>query len=356
MGSGVRHRGTYVIPLEQTELDGLRAAPPSAIAVGSVWRWSGEAVRMDGPPALLLLESAQGSADLRVRARRSVRRLFGSVLNAAPGQGRAVVSEDDITISRGFTVTDGHTSYAAMMIRSAGEAPLMAFDRVLPPSDTDLFVIDVSGEAAAPEPAPNPGGVICFTPGTLIATPDGPRPVETIRPGDRITTRDDGPQEVLWTGARRMSGARLYAMPHLRPVRILSGAMGEGRPEGDLIVSPDHRLLVRGPQARALFNQAEVLVAARDLIDGRAVFIETGLREVTYVHLMTERHQIVWANGVECESFHPAAADLGMLDPAQRASLMDLMPGLGDDPFLYGDFARRNLTGSEAAILRFEAA
>ena len=122
-------------------------------------------------------------------------------------------------------------------------------------------------ELRLPEP-----GVICFTPGTLIDTPAGPRPVEALRPGDRVLTRDDGAQELLWVGSRRMSGARLYALPHLRPVRLgavrlgavrlRAGAFGLLRPAADLLVSPQHRLLVRGAAARALFNEPEVLVQA----------------------------------------------------------------------------------------------
>ena len=43
-----------------------------------------------------------------------------------------------------------------------------------------------------------------------------------------------------------MTGARLYAMPHLRPIRFRAGALGQGRPEDDLLVSPQHRMLVQG--------------------------------------------------------------------------------------------------------------
>ncbi|MFD1808336.1 Hint domain-containing protein [Gemmobacter lanyuensis] len=126
-----------------------------------------------------------------------------------------------------------------------------------------------------------------------------------MRPGDSILTRDNGPQPILWTGHRRMTGARLYAMPHLRPIRFRAGALGSGRPEDDLLVSPQHRMLVQGPAARALFNEAEVLVAAEDLLNDRSIVVDHALREVTYVHILLERHNIVFANGMETESFHP---------------------------------------------------
>jgi hypothetical protein len=268
----------------------------------------------------------------------------------------AAASGDSIHLPRGLVVTDGCANYPVGLIETETRGMVLAFPAGLPPRSVDLYVTDQSVEAAPADPPGARGGVICFTGGTLIATPDGPRPVEAIRPGDRISTRDDDAQEVLWTGSRRMSGARLYAMPHLRPVRIRAGAMGEDRPEFDLLVSPEHRMLIRGARAHELFSENEVLVAARDLIDGQRVISEPGFRQVTYFHLLTERHQVIWANGMETESFHPAAADLDLIDPVQRAALFNTLPELERDRHLYGDYARRSLSSPEAAIMQFEAA
>ncbi len=349
MGTG--YRGVFVISTAETELDGIRAAPVSALATGAEWRWWGDPVRVDGPAELLLLDGAEGAADLHRRAARVARRLLGRDLSA---EGRPAPDDAEARPAQSFTVTDGRATYTITVLDPGAEPALLMIAGALPPRDTDLHVTEHAVEP--PRGAEEGGGMICFTPGTLIATPDGPRPVEAIRPGDRVSTRDDGAAEVLWTGARRMSGARLYAMPGLRPVRIRAGALGEGRPEGDLVVSPDHRILIAGARARMLFNTDEVLVAARDLIDDRRVVTETAKREVSYVHLLTERHQIIRANGLETESFHPANADLGLIDAQARAALVRIVPGLEADPFRYGGYARRNLSASEAAILRFEAA
>ena len=153
-----------------------------------------------------------------------------------------------------------------------------------------------------------------------------------------------------------MSGARLFVYPGLRPIRLRAGALASDRPEGDLLVSPEHRLLLRGGRVRALFNTPEVLVAARDLINGTSIAADTQLREVTYIHLLFEEHQVLWANGVESESFHPANASLTALSEGDRQRLQTLLPGVDENPLSYGAFARRNLTASEAAILRHEAA
>ncbi|MFU8779120.1 MAG: Hint domain-containing protein, partial [Roseovarius sp.] len=112
----------------------------------------------------------------------------------------------------------------------------------------------------------------------------------------------------------------------------------------------------RGDVARALFNTPEVLVMARDLINNDTVTVDLASREVTYIHLLLPRHQIIWANGLETESFHPASAALSMLDEGDRARLLAINPNLDCEPNLYGGHARRCLSGSEAAILAHEAA
>ena len=111
-------------------------------------------------------------------------------------------------------------------------------------------------------------------------------------------------------------------------------------------------MLVKGAKARALFNTDEVLVAARDLIDDRMVVRDLSLTEVTYVHLLLPRHEVVFANGLETESFHPAGEEaLDSLEDEARARLLGLMPDLETDPLHYGAFARRALNRAEAAIL-----
>ena len=100
-----------------------------------------------------------------------------------------------------------------------------------------------------------------------------------------------------------------------------------------------------------MFNTDEVLIAARDMVNDRSVIVDHAVREVTYVHLMLAEHQILWANGVASESFHPANTSLSTIAPEQRAGLLDIFPEVGHDLHSYGAFARRNLAKPEAAIL-----
>lgn len=349
-------RGTFVISWAQTEVDGVKGASIDLLSVGASWRWTGEAVRVDATGNLLLLEEAEGKAEMRKRAARMVRRLIGSAIGqAAPDTAPEDAYVDD-TPDQGFIVTDGVQSFALTIIAvpDSGTRLVMMFGDI-PPMGRDLWVVRTSiDRAQVAAGGREGGGVICFTPGTRLATPEGPKLIQSLRPGDMVLTKDDGPQEILWSGHRRMSGARLYAMPHLRPIRFRSGAFGQGRPDPDLLVSPAHRMLIKGPSSQALFGTSEVLVRAEDLVNDTTIAVDHALREVTYVHILLGRHNIVFANGIETESFHPSNTALEMIDPEQREVLLGLVPGVGDNPQAYGDYARRNLSASEAALLRHD--
>ena len=327
-----------------------------SLTVGAAWAWRGDAVRVDGPQSVLRLDGADGSEAMRRRAARMVGRLVGAALDHQPIE-TVTDSDDARELDSSFVVTDGAKSYTVTMIEvGRGSQPLLMFLDDIPPREQELWVVhhtlntqpgDRTHESA--------GGVICFTPGTRINTPDGPRLVEELGEGDRVQTKDSGAQEILWIGKRRMTGARLFAMPRLRPVRLLAGALGGDEPDQDLLVSPEHRMLIKGDIAQSLFNTPEILVAAKDLVNGSSVKVDVHVREVTYIHLLLPQHQVIWANGVETESFHPANTALSTLDKDDRARLLSQFPDLEYDPHRYGAYARRNLSASEAAILRHAA-
>lgn len=349
-------KGTFVISWKQTELDGNRAAPFERLEVGTNWRWTGEAVCMDTSQGPLRLGDAEGAADTRKCAARAVRRLVGAAVGARTLHDSAVAEDIPDDHDQGFVLTDGRKTYTATLILAPETtALLLMFLDEMPPQQTDLWVVRKLREPGLEQvDPPSANDVVCLTPGAIIRTENGNLPIEALRPGDRVLTRDDGPQEILWTGQRRMTGARLYAMPSLRPIRFRAGALGIDRPDADLLVSPHHRMLIRGRAAQSLFNRAEVLVCARDLVNNRSIAVDRALREVTYMHLMFERHQVIWANGLETESFHPASTSMEMVEESQQAALLAMFPQIVLAPQSYGDYARRTLSASEAAILRHD--
>ena len=191
-------------------------------------------------------------------------------------------------------------------------------------------------------------GPPCFTAGTLIATPEGDRPVEEIAAGDLVLTLDNGPRPVRWTGTRRLGPRALARTPRLRPIRISAGALGAGRPLRDLVVSPQHRVLVRSRIAGRIFDAPEVLVAAKQLLGVEGIAIDTGLPSVTYVHLLFDRHEIVMSNGAATESLFTGPVALDGVGRAAREEILTLFPELatggppeGARPIAPGRKARR---------------
>ncbi len=194
-------------------------------------------------------------------------------------------------------------------------------------------------------------GVVCFAAGTRVEMPNGTGLVEDIVAGDRVITKDGGAREVLWVGARHISRARLLTSPRLRPVRISAGAIGLDRPSEDLLVSPDHCVVVGNALTQDMWGEPEVLVAARDLVGRPGIARLPALQSVTYYHLMLAEHGILIANGMEAESFHPGAAKLSAIAEEQRLRLFDIMPELERRASNYGRPVRRVLDKHEARRL-----
>ncbi|MGI9389151.1 MAG: Hint domain-containing protein [Boseongicola sp.] len=185
--------------------------------------------------------------------------------------------------------------------------------------------------------------VPCFVAGTMIRTDRGDVPVDRLRIGDLVLTIDDGLQPIRWIGRRT-----LPAEGSMAPVRILRGTFGNHQ---TLTVSPLHRILVRNVHAELLFGSSEVLIAARDLIDGRNVSqIEGGF--VQYFHLLFDRHQVVWSEGLETESFLPGPQTTHCFEQATVAEICEIFPEL--DPATgagYGPAVRPALKHFEANLL-----
>lgn len=169
--------------------------------------------------------------------------------------------------------------------------------------------------------------VVCFTRGTMIDCPEGPRPVEDLRVGDLVLTQDRGAQPIRWIGSRRLD-AELAQAPHLLPIRIRAGALGDGLPAADLLVSPQHRILLRSRIAARMFGATEVLVAAKALLGLDGIEVASDQSEVEYFHFIFDQHEIVFANGAEAESLLPGPEALKAVGPAARRELADIFQGL----------------------------
>ncbi|MCV2892112.1 Hint domain-containing protein [Lentibacter sp. XHP0401] len=193
--------------------------------------------------------------------------------------------------------------------------------------------------------------VPCFTPGTAIATPRGERLVEDLKVGDKIITRDNGIQEIRWMGQRTLSGHELARSPNLRPILIQKGALGNNLPEHDILVSPQHRILINNERTSLYFEETEVLAAAKHLTGLKGVD-EVGTLGVSYVHFMFDNHEVVLSNGAWTESFQPGQSVIDGLGTEQRDEIFQLFPELKTEEGIK-DYtaARRALKKHEAKLL-----
>ncbi|TLP67788.1 type I secretion protein [Parasedimentitalea maritima] len=185
--------------------------------------------------------------------------------------------------------------------------------------------------------------IICFTPGTLIDTAQGPRAIEALTVGDLIVTRDHGLQPLRWLGSRTVAATGDFAPIEVSPLLLPDAT-------APLLVSPQHRLLWSGPRAQMLFGTDEVLVAARHLLTNPAVTRRIG-GTVTYMHLMLDQHQVIYANGAATESFYPGDQAIGALSETGRDEMLTLFPELRSHAGALGDTARLCLKAHEGILL-----
>lgn len=162
-------------------------------------------------------------------------------------------------------------------------------------------------------------GVVCFGKGTAIRTPRGDVLVEDLRVGDLVTTMDNGPQKIRWINTRSYDAGQMQKGSHLHPVLIKRGTFGAER---DLLVSQQHGVLVG--QSGDSFARAKHLADA-----AKGVRIAKGKKSVTYVHLMFDDHQVIFAENVPSESFYPGPMALTQMSKPHRAAFSKVLPALG---------------------------
>ncbi len=176
------------------------------------------------------------------------------------------------------------------------------------------------------------GLIPCLTAGTLIQTPGGLRPVERLQEGNAVSVHTSGTGETGEARAlikifRRRIGARELARnPRLLPVRIQTGALGNGLPHRDLLVSRQHRMLVSSKIAERMFGAREVLIAAIRLTELPGIFVDESVRSVGYFHLLFEQHEVIFAEGAPTESFFTGKEALKALPRAARDELFAIFP------------------------------
>ena len=179
-------------------------------------------------------------------------------------------------------------------------------------SGSNIYTLDAASPGILPSSPAPAYDVICFYPGTLIATPDGEKAVETLQAGDLVLTADGKSAPVRWMGRQTVS-TRFADPLRVLPIRIKAGALAEGVPARDLLVSPDHALLV-----------SDVLVQASALVNGVSVLREANVPVTfTYHHVELADHSLILAENTPAETFVDNVDRMAFDNWAEHEALTD---------------------------------
>ena len=222
-----------------------------------------------------------------------------------------------------------------------------ALSAPLPAGTTFTIVSAVNNPTGAG--APDYASIICFAAGTMIQTENAREvAVETLVPGNNVATLENGQQPIRWIGARTLGEDELAKFPNLRPVRIQAGALADGVPVRNLVVSPQHRLFLKSTIVERMFDTKEVLVAAKHLLGLPGVEIAEDMQSVTYYHLLLDTHEIIRADGAFAETLYTGAEAMKAMTPSARQEIYAIF---GNEPFEQRPLARPSPSGRRSQKL-----
>jgi len=184
---------------------------------------------------------------------------------------------------------------------------------------------------------------VSFTRGTHITLASGAQcPVERLKTGDKVLTRDAGIQEIRWIGRSTVRATGPFA-----PVVIKAGTLNN---LSDLVVNPDHRLFVYQREDKVGAGQSEVMVKARYLLNGDSVYVQNG-GYIEYVQLLFDDHHIVFAEGIAVETMLVDDKTESVLPKALCEKFKKSQPGLSDPEAMSVEINEQLLLNKNAASL-----
>lgn len=262
-------------------------------------------------------------------------------------------SDANLATMNAYRVANGMTAYQTPLAWLRGDQADGVLDDISTAhgfgSNFSMTILSGSSATAANQLTADNTGVTCFDADTLIQTASGPVRAGDLQVGDLVLTVDNGAQPIRWVGSRTLDAAELSSQPHLRPIRIAKGALGRDMPSADLVVSPQHRVLVRSRIAQRMFSVPEVLVAAKTLLELPGIEVADDMEAVTYVHFLFDSHQVVFSNGALTESLYTGPQALKSVGETARQEILALFPELAEEVVPVG--ARQFLTGKSGLKL-----
>ncbi|WP_127114584.1 Hint domain-containing protein [Shimia sediminis] len=314
----------------------------------ATWLHLGSAADVDPTEGSYLSENA---ANLIGTYSNAVLSTVDAVGNDANGDG--LISENDVS-TNGDTISidgvalvlDSIQAYSTTITRGDGTTynttvgvAQMADGNLylIPISETDLDFMNIQSVALTSVVNASFNGlyttsasrsidntrVVCFARGTRLVTPKGPVDVADLKRGDMVQTMDNGLQPIRW-----VDGRRVRAIGKLAPVRIRKDALGMGVPSRDLLVSQQHRILLRSKLAIRHFGTAEILVPAKKLVDLSGIEIVEDLEYIEYFHFLLPHHEIIFAESAPVESMYLGQETLVTVSLEARDEIFTLFPEL----------------------------
>ncbi|WP_141246568.1 Hint domain-containing protein [Actibacterium ureilyticum] len=256
-----------------------------------------------------------------------------------------------------FSVTDGTTTYQIAVIDvdlnndddvndvvngDNEDGYYLVFTNGIPPQNTPLTVSGIVDNSTSIAHATLGGEVVCFAKGTQILTPDGPMPIETLEIGMQVTTQDHGNQPLRWIGRTTVP-----CIGKLAPIVFQKGALGNHR---DLVVSPQHRMLISDWRAQLYLGVDECLIAAKDLVNGDTIYRRPG-GLISYYHLLLDRHEILLAEGIPAESLYLGQIAQNVIDLHYDSDFADIFGHLPDHLVSHTATARRCMRSREGSVV-----
>ena len=193
--------------------------------------------------------------------------------------------------------------------------------------ESDMDTMKVAGDLLST-------GVPCIVRGTLVTTDRGDVPVEDLKSGCKVLTKDNGFQELIFSLSQVIDKNTLEQNEKLYPVRIMAGALGSGLPKRDLLVSRQHRIAVRSRICKRMFGSETALVAAIRLSYLPGIFIDDTVDVVEYFHLIFRKHEVIFAEGAPTESFLINFKNMNKLNRLQREEMAAIFPEVRVEGYL----------------------
>lgn len=250
----------------------------------------------------------------------------GTIGSLSPGNETTVYSETQFTLT-----APGQTTITLYQIEIEGQLVGFLPSTPMVPGVT----YDYTGTNTVPGNSPvidDIVGAVCFTAGTIIETLEGQLPIEALTIGDVIQT-EAGFSTVRWIGSRCYNAQTLHANSKLRPVRITAGAMGNGLPRRDLLVSRQHRMMVCSKIIERVCGVAEALIPAIKLTELPGIFVDDSIEQVEYFHILFDKHEVIFAEGAPSESLFTGPEALKALSHEAREEIFSIFPEIEDKAY-----------------------